>query len=422
MAYCTNCGAATGLGERYCGVCGHQLLVTSSLPAAPPLGEGEFGTSPTSRARVVIGIGHEAPRQARWSVLLRIIMSIPLIIWNFLIVIAGIVVLVISWFAALILGRVPTPMQRFLTNVLRYSVKVAAYTDLLVAKWPGMWLAARPGDQISLEIDHVRLNRFAVFFRVILAVPSAFVSSAMSLGAYFLTFIMWVCALILGRVPQILHEARGQVWRFTTRSSAYLQLLTPTQPFANFLGDPAVLVASTDPASADPAGDAVPRLSTTWSMSTGARVFFLLCLITGAYFQVQPGITRWPTSYVIDRTVGPTVVWAINQNITTDMDVFLGLGPPCSNSNPVACQEVSAATEQIDIQRQLKLLTNLAPIVVRGRNEFGAYEHEVLIIDLTVEQIANTSSVAQQQRDLATLKAIDMPKLATLYLALHKAI
>src|SRR5665213_2054040 len=398
MAYCTNCGAATGLGERYCGVCGHQLLATSSLPAAPPLGEGELGTSPTSRARVVIGIGHEAPRQARWSVLFRIIMSIPLIIWNFLIVIAGIVVLVISWFAALILGRVPTPMQRFLTNVLRYSVKVAAYTDLLVATWPGMWLAARPGDQISLEIDHVRLNRFAVFFRVILAVPSAFVSSAMSLGAYFLTFVMWICALILGRVPQTLHEARGQVWRFTTRSSAYLQLLTPTQPFANFLGDPAVPVASEDPASADPASDVVPRLSTTWSMSTGARVFFLLCLIMGAYFQVQPGITRWPTSYVIDRTVGPAVVRAINQNITTNMDVFLGLGPPCSNSNPVACQEVSAATEQIDIQRQLKLLTNLAPIVVRGRNEFGAYEHEVLIIDLTVEQIANTSSVARNNR------------------------
>lgn len=55
-------------------------------------------------------------RQRRWTVLLRLILLIPHAIWLSLVGIAVSVVAVISWFAALFLGRLPEWSARFLSG------------------------------------------------------------------------------------------------------------------------------------------------------------------------------------------------------------------------------------------------------------------------------------------------------------------
>jgi len=413
MAFCTNCGTSVAEGQHFCRVCGHRVTSDSLLTPVPMIDDGSWSTTSSRGARVVIGLGARAPRQRRWSVLLRVVLGLPLIIWLAVITIAAVVTVIVAWFAALVNGEVPGAMQRFLTDVARYNAKVEAYLSLLTDRWPGLSLQARPHDQVSLEIDHVRLNRAAVLFRAILAIPAGLVASVLSLGAYLLTFVMWISALILGRVPQALHEARGQVWRFTIRSSAYIELLTPTQPFEGFFGD----APAADTGSGD---DSVTGLSTTSPLSRWGRIFFIVTLLSGVYLQTQPSVLRWPTAYVLDRAVGPTFITAINQNIVVDLENYVaGSTNGCSSDAPGGCPVV-AATAQIDVARQLSTLHSFQTFVVEGRQEYLTYVSEVLKIDLTLQQAANAS--AGEYSTYAALVTNEMGVLHQSYLALHQAL
>jgi hypothetical protein len=413
VAFCTNCGTATNADQRFCTVCGHALT-SSSLTPAPVIGPGPSASSP---ARVGVGLAHEAPRQSRLSVLGRMIIAIPLFLWLTVLVFAGIFVTVGAWFAALVTGRVPDGMQGFLTRVLRFSAKTTAYTCLLTARWPGMNIDPGPRDQMSLEIDHVPLNRAAVLFRLVLVVPSSVVAAAMNLGTILLTFVMWVCALVRGRVPQPLHEARGLAWRFRTRTSAYVQLLTPTQPFDGFFGDPG---ASATTNVLDESFSTSPRLSTTWTMSTWGRVFFIVTLLSGAYFQLQPGITRWPVAYVADRTVGRTFVTAINDSVTYDLSGYQAPGGSCARVLGAGCTTDAAAVAH-DLDRQWRNLRAFEPFVVEGRQEYLAYEHQVLVIELTLEQLASATANGSTAT-LAELYATEVDALTQMFPKLHAAI
>lgn len=405
MSFCTHCGAPTGPDQRYCTVCGHRLAVAASWTPAPPRREGDEGVD-VDRARVIVGLAASAPRQSRWSVLLRLVLSLPLLLWLTVLMIAVGAVTVVAWFAALVNGRVPSSLQDFSTDVLRYYAKVYAYLGLLVQRWPGMSLRSRANEQVSLRIDHVDLNRWSVLFRVVLAVPSFVVTGVLTVGGYVLSLVMWLCALVLGRVPQPLHEARGQIWRFTVRATAFVYLLTPSQPFDDFFG----AATSLD----DAAG-----LCTRPTLSTQGRAIFILALLTGAYFQVQPGLTSWPFAYVMDRTAGPTVIASINHDIVNDLANYTSNAATCTGTGLGACP-VDAATAQIDVDRQRRLLHNLEQLVVQGRDEYFAYEHEVLLIDLTLLQAANAPNGAQS--NFRSIALDERAALAPLYEAVHRAL
>ncbi|MBW4029570.1 MAG: DUF4389 domain-containing protein [Acidobacteria bacterium] len=410
MAFCTNCGAPIVAGRRYCAVCGHPVSVAAPLTPAPPLGPGEGATS--DHARVLVGLAADAPRQPRWSVLVRVVLSLPLFGWLIVVSLAAAVVLVVAWFAALITGRVPDAAQGFVSDVLRYEAKVSAYASLLIDRWPGLSLRAREFDQVSLAIDQVDLNRWSVLFRVVLALPAAFVSGVANVGGYFLTFVMWWCALALGRVPQPLHEARGQIWRFTIRASAFIQLLTPTQPFEGFFGESAAPAPSATPV--DPAA-----LSTRATLSSRGKVVFIVTLVAGAYLQVQPGLLRWPLAYAVDRSAGPALVAAINRNIVDDLANYTSTSAHCVGASPGACP-LDAATAQYDVDRQRRLLRAFEQFVVEGRAEYFAYEHQVLLIDLTLEQAANAP--ASERPTSVALVLNEESRLASLYDAVRRAI
>ncbi len=243
--------------------------------------------SSNQAARVLVGLPMQPPEQGRLSVLFRLILTLPLMVVMALMAIVAVVVLIISWFAALITGRVPEAFQDFLVGYLRMSLNIEAYYFLLVPKWPGLQFNAGPSNQVTLEIDHVELNRAAVLFRLILAIP-AHLLQALVLGLYELyLFIMWLVGIFTKKTPVALHQTLALILRYSARTSAYYMLLTPTQPFEGVFGDAAESGPSDKP--------------TGWVVVPSARTLLVLSMVAGVLIYIlvaaTSGGTSQPTPY-----------------------------------------------------------------------------------------------------------------------------
>ena len=215
-----------------------SLPVSYEVPAAASPG-----------AQVLIGMQLEPPAQRRWTVLIRYILALPLLILLGIIAYAALAMAIVAWFASLIRGRVPDSIQRFLTSWCRLSANVEAYALLLVPRWPGVVMDATGEEQVTVEIDHVDLNQVAVLFRLVLAVPAILLGSLLELGIAPFVFVMWIIGSIRGQTPVSLHQATASVVRYRVRLAAYVLLISPTQPWHGLFGD---LRASSEVEPSDP--------------------------------------------------------------------------------------------------------------------------------------------------------------------------
>lgn len=172
----------------------------------------------------------EPTRQRRITVLLRLLLLIPHFIVLFFLHIAAVLTVIVGWFAALVLGRLPEPVFRFLAGYLGYRTRVAASEMLLVDRYPPFALVAPPDYPVQIEVRPTDLNRLAVFFRLLLMIPAAVVQGLAMSGWWALSFIWWLITLILGRMPRPLMEATAAVVRFHMRFGAYALMLTPAYP------------------------------------------------------------------------------------------------------------------------------------------------------------------------------------------------
>ncbi|MFE9120460.1 DUF4389 domain-containing protein [Streptomyces sp. NPDC007172] len=174
-------------------------------------------------------------RQRRWTVLLRWLLLLPQFVVIVFLGLAAFFVTIAGWFAALFTGRLPDRIFRFLSSVLAYTTRVNASSMLLVDSYPPFALSA-PTHPVQIEVRPTPLNRAAVFFRLILMIPAAIVSSLLQSGWYAMCWVFWVIALVLGRLPVPLYAATAAVARYTMRLNAYASLLSPAYP-KRLLGD-----------------------------------------------------------------------------------------------------------------------------------------------------------------------------------------
>jgi hypothetical protein len=234
---------------------------------------GEVPAPPSASgvARVTLVLALEPPTQRRWTILLRPLLVIPLVIAFIAVAVAAGVMIILSWFAALFTGRVPDGLQNQLTGFYRFESRLLSYAYLLHDVWPGVHFQHRPGDPVDLEIDHVALRRSAVFFRIILAIPAQIVGYVLLAGVWPYLLAMWFVGLVQGRTPKSLHQTAALVLRYHLRLSAYFGLLTPTQPFEGFFGD-GVVDATSPSASASVAEpvEHVTPLAPTPAPSSGS--------------------------------------------------------------------------------------------------------------------------------------------------------
>ncbi|MDA3649536.1 DUF4389 domain-containing protein [Saccharopolyspora indica] len=168
-------------------------------------------------------------RQRRWTVLLRILLLVPHFVVLWFVSIAAAVVLIVGWFAALVLGRLPDWLSEFLALYIGYQARVSAYQLLLVDSYPP-FLVDQPDYPVRVELRPGELNRLAVLFRIVLVIPAAILSAIVAHGWAVLALFIWLIVLVLGRTPRPVFDATSAVLRFGFRTNAYFYLLTGAYP------------------------------------------------------------------------------------------------------------------------------------------------------------------------------------------------
>ena len=172
------------------------------------------------------------PLQHRWTIAIRILLVIPQAIVLIFVALATYVVAIIAWFAALATGRVPVGLASFMATFVRWSTRVSAYATLLTELYPPFDGERRDDYPIDVELPALGpLNRLAVLFRLVLAIPMYVVATVLQAGMFSFMFFFWIAALILGRLPDPVYRTVAVVIRFGAREAAYLLMLTPEYPW-----------------------------------------------------------------------------------------------------------------------------------------------------------------------------------------------
>jgi len=242
--------------------------------------DGEQVVDPVSSmdtpTAVDIGFGPSGP-QNRWTVAFRIVLAIPHLVWITIVTIGALFVLVAGWFAALVTGRLPDGMARFLHQVLQYHVRLLAYLFLLRDDYPPFALddATYP---VSVTTRNGPLNRVAVLFRIVLVLPVMIVSQWLTAGATIVLLVLWVVVLVTGRMPGVAALALGAILRFEARAYGYGMLLAAAYPTGLFGDRDLRPVRPPDEPVELP--DAAP-VATRLHLTPGARALVVVCLVLG---------------------------------------------------------------------------------------------------------------------------------------------
>jgi hypothetical protein len=222
-------------GLRYVAqVWGYVLLLTDRYPNLDP------ADPPSTGPLHPVGLAvTDDLRRSRLTVFFRFLLALPHFVWLLLWGVVAFLAGIAGWFAALILGRLPRPLHRFLAAYLRYSTHVFAFLFLTANPFPGFTGTAGsyPVDPELPEPE--RQKRLVTFFRLFLAIPALAVSSSLYTLAFVAAFFGWFVSLALGRMPRSFREAQAYALRYGVQTSAFLWLLSPRYPYSGpALGQP----------------------------------------------------------------------------------------------------------------------------------------------------------------------------------------
>jgi hypothetical protein len=221
-------------------------------------------------------------KQRRLTVAFRAILIIPHAFVLSFLNLAGFVVAFLGWWGALFMGRLPEFAVTYLSGLIRWNARVYGYSFLLTDDYPPFKFEDDLAYPVVIAIPPPgRLNRFAVFFRFILAIWAHLVLSLVTGAAnVIVVFIAWLILLITGKLPAPLHLAFTAVLRFQTRYYCYMGMLTSTYPSRLFGDEPAawapVTAAPAEPAApaewaaptdGAPADGAAPTVTMPWAQT-----------------------------------------------------------------------------------------------------------------------------------------------------------
>lgn len=167
--------------------------------------------------------------RSRLTVLLRLLLAIPHFLWLMLWSIGVFVVVIVAWFAALVTGRVPDALHRFMAAYVRYSTHVTAYASLTANPFPGFDGSLAYPIDVDVAGPETQ-SRLTVLFRVILAIPAYIVSNVLQNVLYVLAFLAWFIALFTARLPKGMRDLMAYCVRYQAQTYGYSLLLTQRYP------------------------------------------------------------------------------------------------------------------------------------------------------------------------------------------------
>ena len=205
----------------------YGLILTDRYPNVDP------ATTPASgREHPVWLVIDDDLRRSRLTVFFRLFLLLPHLVWILLWSVAAFFAAFLTWLAALVIGRPPQVLHRFLAAYVRYSTHIYAYGALTANPFPGF--TGRAGSYpVDLRLPTAEpQRRLVTLFRLFLVLPAAMVSGTLG-GLIFLgAFLGWFVALALGRMPRTLREAQAYAMRYSAQLSAYLFLVTDRYPYS----------------------------------------------------------------------------------------------------------------------------------------------------------------------------------------------
>lgn len=232
-------------------------------------------------------------RQSRWTVAFRLILAIPLVIWLALLSIAAGFLILVGWFAALVLGRLPKSFVRPLSDYVVFVTRVYSYIYLLNDDYPPF--SASRDFVVNLEIPSSKVRRLAVLFRIILLIPTAIVSVVIAVGVEVCLVFIWLIVLVKGEMPLSLFGALAAVLRYQARFYAYYMMITSKYP-GELFGD-----APSNPLdSSAPLGDALPTDPAATDVPVHPAVD-----VTAPYGLPVESVTSSPGDRVSESTLSP---------------------------------------------------------------------------------------------------------------------
>jgi 2-(1,2-epoxy-1,2-dihydrophenyl)acetyl-CoA isomerase len=169
-------------------------------------------------------------RRWRLTVLLRALLVVPhlvvLVCWE----LVALPVVVVGWVIALVRGRLPDGLHRWLARLVRYTTHVYAYEFLVADPFPGFrgWRGSYP---VDLDVaPPERQNRGTTLFRIVLALPAYVFAYVLVVVLEVVAVIAWFIALALGRIPKGMRDLMAYCLRYQAQTTAYLLLLTGRYP------------------------------------------------------------------------------------------------------------------------------------------------------------------------------------------------
>lgn len=208
---------------------GYLLLLTPRYPTSEPALAEPYAKLPDHPVRLVVRDDLERPRL---TVFFRLFLAIPHVLWWMLWAALVVLAAVVAWVAALVTGRVPSALHRFLAAFLRYSTHLGAFVYLVGRRFPGF--VGREGSYgIDLEIAPAeRQSRWKTLFRWLLAIPAFILATALGGVVAVIAFLAWWYALATARMPEGMRNLGASCLRYSAQTYAYALLVTSAYPYA----------------------------------------------------------------------------------------------------------------------------------------------------------------------------------------------
>jgi hypothetical protein len=205
----------------------YALMLTARYPDTTP-GAGE--PPPELPPHPVAIVVDDDLGRPRLLVLFRFPLVFPhlvwLTLWSALVVLAALA----AWLLALVLGRVPRLLHRFIAAFVRAWTHVLAFLTMVGRQFPGF--VGREGSYpVDLTIaPPAPQRRLGVLVRLLLAVPAFLLGSAYGGVAFVVSVLGWFAALSTGRMPGGLRDLGAVALRYQAQAYAYALLLTARYP------------------------------------------------------------------------------------------------------------------------------------------------------------------------------------------------
>jgi hypothetical protein len=173
------------------------------------------------------------PAPNRWTTFFRPILAIPWLIvaafWGLLLIFTHL----FAWISIIVLGRYPEWLFNFNSGVVRFLVRVVAWSYLQTDAWPTFGLSEDSTYPVRVKIAPrpERQSRLKALFRLILVLPIAVVvtyGSRFALLGFFV--VAWLTIVFRGYMPRAVHNGLAYVNGLDTRMYGYIAFLTDEYP------------------------------------------------------------------------------------------------------------------------------------------------------------------------------------------------